>query len=104
MGKNGVQVDAKKVKAIRELPTPTNAIEVRSFHGLASFYRRFIKNFSSVAPPLNELVKKHVKFEWNEKQENAFNELKDKLTNAICLVLPNFDELLKLNVMPVGVV
>lgn len=92
VGKKGVQVDEEKVKAIREWPTPTNATEVRSFHGLASFYRRFIKDFSSIASPLNELVKKHVKFEWKEKQENAFNELKDKLTNAPCLALPNFDK------------
>ena len=59
---------------------------------MLSFYRRFIKDFSSIASPLNELVKKNVKFEWKEKQENAFNELKDKLTNGPCLALPNFDK------------
>ncbi|KAL0557211.1 hypothetical protein IC582_005729 [Cucumis melo] len=92
VGKDGVKVDEEKVKAIQEWPTPTNASEVRSFHGLASFYRRFIKDFSSIASPLTELVKKHVKFEWKEKQENAFNELKEKLIKAPCLALPNFDK------------
>ncbi|KAA0059666.1 Transposon Ty3-I Gag-Pol polyprotein [Cucumis melo var. makuwa] len=92
VGKDGVKVDEEKVKAIQEWPTPTNASEVISFHGLASFYRRFIKDFSSITSPLTELVKKHVKFEWKEKQENAFNELKEKLIKAPCLALPNFDK------------
>ena len=65
--------------------------EVRSFHGLASFYRRFVKDFSSKAAPLNELVKKNVKFEWEEKQELAFNKLKRDLSTVPVLVLANFD-------------
>ena len=79
LGKNGVDVDEDKVKTIREWPTPKNASEVRSFHGLASFYRRFIKDFSTIAAPLNALVKKHVAIKWGEKQEKAFKELKEKI-------------------------
>ncbi|XP_022151643.1 uncharacterized protein LOC111019551 [Momordica charantia] len=91
ISKQGVEVDTEKVKAIREWPTPKNASEIKSFHGLAGFYRRFIRDFSSIAAPLNELIKKHMKFEWGKAQDCAFNELKDKLCNAPLLALPNFE-------------
>ena len=65
---------------------------MRSFHGLTGFYRRFIKDFSTIATPLNELVKKNVGFVWGDAHEHAFNELKDKLCNAPLLALPNFDK------------
>ena len=74
---NVVEVDEEKVKAIKDWPTSKNVSEVRSFHGLASFYGRFIKNFSTIASPLNELVKKNVSFIWEKDQELAFNTLKE---------------------------
>ena len=86
----GLQVDQEKVKAIQEWPTPTNIGHIRSFHGLASFYRRFVKDFSSIASPLTELTKKRTPFEWGSIQEEAFAELKDRLTKAPLLVLPDF--------------
>ncbi|XP_027357486.1 uncharacterized protein LOC113866887 [Abrus precatorius] len=88
----GVQVDEEKVRAIQEWPTPKSVTEVRSFHGLASFYRRFVKDFSTLAVPLNEVLKKNVGFKWGEKQEEAFKALKQKLTNAPILALPNFQK------------
>lgn len=86
----GVQVDEEKIKAIQEWPTPKSVGDVRSFHGLASFYRRFVKDFSTLAAPLNEVVKKNVGFHWGKNQEEAFAALKHKLTHAPILALPNF--------------
>ena len=70
--------------------------DVRSFHGLASFYRRFVKDFSLKAAPLNELVKKHVKFERAKLKKNAFNQLKRDLTTAPVLALRDFSKTFEL--------
>jgi len=86
----GVHVDEQKVAVIRNWPTPTNISEIRSFHRLASFYRRFVKDFSTIVTPLNEIVKKDVVFKWGQEQANAFETLKDKLTKSLILTLPNF--------------
>lgn len=82
----GVQVDKEKVKAIQEWPAPRSVTEVRSFH------RRFVKDFSTLEAPLNEVIKKNVVLKWGKKQEEAFNALKQKLTNAPILALPNFSK------------
>ena len=86
----GVHVDKERVAAIRHWPTPTNVSEVRSFHGLASFYRRFVKDFSTIGAPLNAIVKKDVVFKWGQEQVEAFETLKDKLTTTPILALLNF--------------
>jgi hypothetical protein len=88
----GIQVDEEKVKAIKEWPTPKSITEVRSFHGLASFYRRFVKNFSTLAAPLTEIVKKLVGFKWGSEQDRAFIEIKERLCGAPLLALPDFSK------------
>lgn len=86
----GIQVDEEKIKAIKEWPSPKTVGEVRSFHGLAGFYRRFVKDFSTLAAPLTEVIKKNVGFKWEQAQEEAFQALKEKLTNSPVLSLPDF--------------
>ncbi|WVZ52045.1 hypothetical protein U9M48_003140 [Paspalum notatum var. saurae] len=86
----GIEVDETKIDAIRSWPTPTTITQVRSFLGLAGFYRRFMKDFSTITAPLNELTKKGVTFHWGTTQEKAFNTLKDKLTHAPLLQLSDF--------------
>jgi hypothetical protein len=83
-------VDSSKVEAIQDWPTPTMVTQIRKFLGLAGFYRHFVCDFSSIAAPLHGLTKKGVSFAWDPPQQEVFNTLKDKLTHAPLLQLPDF--------------
>ncbi|KAG7529622.1 hypothetical protein ISN44_Un131g000100 [Arabidopsis suecica] len=82
VSKQGLQVDEEKIKAIREWPTQISIAYVRSFYGLASFYRRFVRDFSIVVAPLTDVIKKNVPFSWGEAQNKSFNTLNKRLTQA----------------------
>ena len=84
----GVYVDPKKIEAILSWKPPTSVHEVRSFLGLAGYYRRFVQNFSIIASPLTKLLRKNVKFVWNEECQGSFDELKICLTSTSVLTLP----------------
>ncbi|GJW05024.1 reverse transcriptase domain-containing protein [Tanacetum coccineum] len=86
---DGIHVDPSKIEAVKSWKAPTTPSEVRSFLGLAGYYRRFIENFSKIAKPLTSLTQKNQKYEWGEKQEESFRTLKDNLCNAPILSLPN---------------
>ncbi|WVZ97743.1 hypothetical protein U9M48_043257 [Paspalum notatum var. saurae] len=85
----------QRVAFLGYVVTP-QGIEIRSFLGLAGFYRRFVPNFSSIAAPLHELTKKDAPFSWGDSQEVAFTTLKDKLTHAPLLQLPDFNKVFEL--------
>ncbi|KAL2226403.1 UNVERIFIED_CONTAM: Transposon Ty3-I Gag-Pol polyprotein, partial [Sesamum indicum] len=89
VSKEGVQPDSTKVKAILEWEPPKNVSEIRSFLGLACYYRRFVNDFSIIAKPLTNLLKKNAPFNWNDKCAQSFEELKKRLTSALILALPS---------------
>ena len=92
VSRRGIIVDPKKIKAIMEWPAPTFVTEVRSFIGLASYYRRYVENFSCIYWPITILIRKNVKFQWTSKCGEAFQELKRQLTSAPVLTLPDSRE------------
>ena len=78
----GVHCDPAKVDAVRDWETPTTVTEIRSFLGLASYYRRFVPKFSTIASPLTDLTKKGQAFEWTDSCDEAFRILKQKLIES----------------------
>ena len=91
-------MDPEKVRAILEWPTLRSATEVRSFHGLSSFYRKFIKGFSSICGPLTETMRGDRKeFKWTTGADKSFNLLKEKVTEQPILALPNFNKVFQVD-------
>ncbi|KAL5548886.1 hypothetical protein UlMin_004117 [Ulmus minor] len=88
VSKDGISVDPAKIDTVSKWPVPTNVTEIRSFLGLAGYYRRFVEGFSTLAAPLTALTKKDQRYEWTDKCERSFQELKKRLTSAPILVLP----------------
>ncbi|GJW16377.1 hypothetical protein Tco_0020510 [Tanacetum coccineum] len=88
----GIHVDPAKIESIKDWESPKTPTEIRQFLGLAGYYRRFIEGFSKIAKPMTKLTQKSVKFNWGEKEETAFQTLKQKLCSAPILALPKGSE------------
>ena len=88
MSIKGIRVDPTKIEAVVSWKPPRNVTEVRSFLGLAGYYRRFVKGFSVIASSLTKLLRKWVNFEWDDKCQSSFEQLKKILVKAPVLTQP----------------
>jgi len=91
IGPEGIKMEKEKVKGVLEWPTLRCIKDMQKFLGLANYYRRFIEGFAMVARPLHDLVKKDKKWDWTERQEKAFKELKEWFTKEPVLAAPDID-------------
>jgi hypothetical protein len=92
ISKEGITVDLAKFKAVANWKRPKSSTEIRSFLGLAGYYRKFIEGFSKLASPLTQLARKKVPYVWGEKCEKSFQELKETLCTAPVLALPEMNK------------
>ncbi|XP_045198670.1 uncharacterized protein LOC123552982 [Mercenaria mercenaria] len=88
VSEDGISTDDSKIEAVRNWPIPVNAKQVRSFFGLAGYYRKFVKGYAEIARPLHRLCEKKAKFLWTEDCQNSFEDLKEALTTAPVLSYP----------------
>lgn len=89
VSRDGMHMMENKLDAIKKWPTPTSVEDIRSFLGLTGFYRRFIKDYSAIASPLTHLLHKNIKFEWQNEQQKAFDDLKERMMQRPILILPD---------------
>ena len=92
IGPEGIKMEEEKVKGVLEWLTPKCIKDVQKFLGLANYYHQFIEGFVAVARPLHDIVKKDKKWEWTERQEKAFKELKEWFTKEPVLAAPDIDK------------
>ncbi|GJQ98313.1 putative reverse transcriptase domain-containing protein [Tanacetum coccineum] len=88
----GIHIDPAKIESIKDWASPKTPMEIRQFLGLAGYYRQFIKGFSKIAKSMTKLTQKGIKFNWGEKEENAFQLIKQKLCSTPILALPKGSE------------
>ena len=87
VSESSVSVDLEKVEAVMSWERPKSVFEIHSFLGLAGYYMRFIKDFSRLAAPMTRLTRNEVKFDWDDRCEEAFQELKKRLTIALIFIV-----------------
>ena len=98
IGPGGIKMEKEKVKGVLEWPMPKCIKDIQKFLGLVNYYRWFIEGFAAVARPLHNLVKKDKKWEWTEKEETAFQELKERFTKEPVLAAPDIDKKMRMEV------
>ena len=98
IGPEGIKIEKVKVKRVLEWPIRKCVKDVQKFLELANYYCQFIKSFASIARPLHDLVKKDQKWNWTEKQEEAFRKLKEWFTKKLVLVVPDLDKKMQIEV------
>src|SRR5260370_20108261 len=89
INEHGIKMESSKVNAVTNWPVPKNVHELRSFLGLAGYYRRFVKDFSMIASPLTALLHKKKKYEWGAEEEKAYTKLKQAVSSAPILIIPD---------------
>jgi len=98
IGPEGIKMEKEKVKGVLEWLTLKCVKDVQKFLGLANYYCRFIKGFATVVRPLHDMVKKDKRWEWTERQEEAFKELKKRFTEEPVLAAPDIDKKMRMEV------
>jgi hypothetical protein len=93
ISEGGISVDPSKIKDVLSSNTPQNVLNIRSFLGLAGYYRRFIEGFSKISKPMTELLERSKTFECTPRREASFQELKKRLTTAPVLTMPDMEKL-----------
>ena len=98
IGPERIKMEKEKVKGVLEWLMPKYVKDVQKFLGLANYYRQFIEGFTSIARSLHDMVKKDKKWDWMEKQEKVFKELKEKFTKELVLAAPDLDKKMRMEV------
>jgi len=92
IGEDKVRIEKEKVQGVIEWPVPKSVKDMQKFLGLANYYRQFVKDFAKIAKPLHEMTRKENKWSWRERQQKAFEELKERFMTELVLVTPDLDK------------
>ena len=92
IGEDRVRMEKEKVQGVIEWPVPRSMKDMQKFLGLANYYRWFVKDFARIAKPLHKMMRKEMKWSWEERQQRAFKELKERFMTELVLVTPDLDK------------